>query len=179
MYIIGGSDRSSYLNKVLIFNPYDDFTHIEGPPLITKRRRHACGIMSNGQQSKIVVAGGYNRNGLSSVEIFDPTANKWIPGKEIHFFRNQMKHKIYLHAIWNVICILILFAGPPLPYKLYQSAMATSPDGGGVILFGGANMDKDDYKDTLLELRFGANEWTPLPQKLKQPRSGHVVIPIS
>ena len=31
----------------------------EGPSLITKRRHPACGIMTNGQQSKIVVAGGY------------------------------------------------------------------------------------------------------------------------
>ena len=42
--------------------------------------------MSNGQQSKIVVAGGTNENGndvLSSVEIFDTTTNNWIPGKDI------------------------------------------------------------------------------------------------
>ena len=62
-----------------------------------------------------------------------------------------------------------------MPYKLHSSAMATSPDGGGVILFGGYN---GDGKDEILELRFGANEWTVLPQKLNQPRSGHVVIPI-
>ena len=88
VFMIGGYvGSSSYLNKVLIFNPMNDFTHIEGPSLITKRGYHACGLMSNGQQSKIVVAGGRNGNGvLSSVEIFDPTVNNWIPGKEIHFF---------------------------------------------------------------------------------------------
>ena len=73
---------------------------------------------------------------------------------------------------------MILFAGPELPYKLGRSAMATSPDGGGVILFGGYNDDKNTYEDTILELRFDADEWTELPQKLNQPRSGHVVIPI-
>ena len=32
---------------------------------------------------------------ISSVEIFDPTANKWIQGKEIHFLNgNQMQNKI-------------------------------------------------------------------------------------
>ena len=72
-----------------------------------------------------------------------------------------------------------MFAGPNLPYKLYDSAMATSPDGGGVILFGGWNGDKGAAEDTLLELRFGADNWTILPQKLKQPRMSHVVIPIS
>merc|ERR1719510_1171156 len=117
----------------------NDFTHIDGPPLITKRRSHACGLMTNGQQSKIVVAGGWNRRGLSSVEIFDPTTNKWIPG-------------------------------PSLPYKLHNSAMATSPDGGGVILFGGFNTERRYYKeDTILELRYGSDKWTTLPQKLKQP----------
>ena len=74
---------------------------------------------------------------------------------------------------------MILFAGPELPYKLWDSAMATSPDGGGVILFGGWNEDKDDREDTLLELRFGADYWTILPQELKQPRNNPVVIPIS
>ena len=69
-----------------------------------------------------------------------------------------------------------IFAGPPLPYTLHYSAMATSPDGGGVILFGGYGKGKED---TLLELRFGADNWTILPQQLKQPREGHVVIPIS
>ena len=71
-----------------------------------------------------------------------------------------------------------MFAGPSLPYKVYDSAMATSPDGGGVILFGGYNYDKGAKEDTLLELRFGADKWTPLPQKLNQPRAYHVVIPI-
>ena len=74
---------------------------------------------------------------------------------------------------------MILFAGPDLPYKLTDSAMATSPDGGGVILFGGWNIDKGAIEDKILELRFGANEWTVLPQKLNQPRSQHVVIPIT
>ena len=65
-----------------------------------------------------------------------------------------------------------------MPYKLDGSAMATSPDGGGVILFGGYNWDKYAREDDLLELRFGADKWTPLPQKLNQPRDSHVVIPI-
>ncbi len=85
VYLIGGYG-TSFLNKVLIFNPMNGFTHIEGPSLITKRSLHACGLMSNGQQSKIIVAGGRNGNDyLSSVEIFDPTVNYWSPGKEIHF----------------------------------------------------------------------------------------------
>ena len=74
---------------------------------------------------------------------------------------------------------MILFAGPELPYRLADSAMATSPDGRGVVLFGGYNRDKRSVEDTLLELRYGADKWTILPQNLKQPRGHHVVIPIS
>ena len=71
-----------------------------------------------------------------------------------------------------------MFSGPSLPYKLASSAMATSPNGGGVILFGGRNDDKSANEGTILELRFNADEWTPLPQKLNQPRKQYVVIPI-
>ena len=74
---------------------------------------------------------------------------------------------------------MLHFAGPSLPYKLYDSAMATSPDGGGVILFGGKRDDHLGQDDTLLELRYGSDEWTTLPQKMKQPRVEHLVIPIS
>ena len=50
-----------------------------------------------------------------------------------------------------------MFAGPSLPYELGLSAMATSPSGGGVILFGGYNGDKKAKEDTILELRLGVN----------------------
>ena len=67
-----------------------------------------------------------------------------------------------------------------MPYRLYNCAMATSPDGGGVILFGGYNKDKFYPEDTILELRFDSNEWIPLPySKLNPSREGHVVVPIS
>ena len=79
-----------------------------------------------------------------------------------------------------------MFSGPSLPYKLAYSAMATSPDGRGVILFGGYTVDKEflsglkgGIDDTLLELRFDSDRWITLPQKLKQPRREHMVIPIS
>merc|ERR1739847_2257 len=102
----------------------DGFTHIEGPALKNKRNGHSCGVMSNGQQSKIVVAGGFHGSvWLSSVEILDTNVNKWI-------------------------------AGPELPYKLWNSAMATSPDGGGVILFGGEKGSA--ILSTNLEVRFDA-----------------------
>ena len=74
---------------------------------------------------------------------------------------------------------MILFAEPSLPYILSNTAMATSPNGGGVILFGGYNLDENAQVDTLLELRYRSYRWNTLPQKLTHPRSGHVVILIS
>ena len=96
VYIIGGYGTER-LNTVYIYNPMDGFTHIDGPALKTNRAGHSCGVLSYGKQSKIVAAGGWDGNDrLSSVEILDPTVNKWIAGKEIHFLkRNHMKHKIF------------------------------------------------------------------------------------
>ena len=77
IFVIGGRDKSlSFLNKVLIFNP-NNFNYTEGPNLITPRAFHTCSLMSNGHQSKIVVAQN------EEVEIFDPVLNNWIQGKEI------------------------------------------------------------------------------------------------
>ena len=78
----------------------DGFTHIEGPTLKNKRAMHACGLMSNGNKSIIVAAGGSQELGprgleLSTVEFFDPDDCNWIPGKLIQIIRNQMKHKIH------------------------------------------------------------------------------------
>ena len=64
--------------------------------------------------------------------------------------------------------------------------MVTSPDGGGVLLFGGYNYDyydKENYRynvdnmDNILELRYGSDKWTILSQRMKPKRQSHVVIP--
>ena len=63
--------------------------------------------------------------------------------------------------------------GPALPYSLSWSAMAESPDGRGVLLFGGYASE-----DSILELRAGANSWNILNITLENGREGHVVIPL-
>ena len=76
-----------------------------------------------------------------------------------------------------------LSTGPELPYFISSGAMASSPDGKGVILFGGKRQvpDLDKYSD-ILELRSDGKgwvgPWTTLTAKLQYPRSFHVVIPI-
>ena len=60
--------------------------------------------------------------------------------------------------------------------------MATSPDGNGVILVGGASPSTDNL-DSILELRADGQgwvgAWTTLTAKLQYARRIHTVIPIS
>ena len=72
---------------------------------------------------------------------------------------------------------LFCITGPSLPYSLSQSAMAKSPDGRGVILFGGRS-DENDYEKRILELRADDNSWTILDKTLENGRYAHVVIPL-
>ena len=66
--------------------------------------------------------------------------------------------------------------GPSLPNYQRNSAMARSPDGRGVLLFGGDNTWTNT--NTILELRAEANSWTILNITLQIGRSGHIVIPL-
>ena len=80
-----------------------------------------------------------------------------------------------------------LSTGPNLPYPIRGTAMATSPDGNGVILFGGLFDIKHRPKtnvlyDSILELKSNGQgnvgSWTTLTAKLKYPRQFPVLIPI-
>ena len=75
--------------------------------------------------------------------------------------------------LFSFFCII----GPSLPYGLHSSAIAKSPDGRGVILFGGRS-DENDYGKRILELCAGANSWTILDITLENGRYRHVVIPL-
>ena len=56
--------------------------------------------------------------------------------------------------------------------------MAESPDGRGVLLFGGYR-DGDVYEKRILELRAGADAWNFLNVTLEKSRHRHVVIPLT
>ena len=80
-----------------------------------------------------------------------------------------------------------IFTGPELPYPILGSAMASSPDGNGVILFGGYRLSapKGRYIDSILELRSDgqtpqgwARNWKTHTIKLQYARGYHVVIPV-
>ena len=66
--------------------------------------------------------------------------------------------------------------GPSLPYVLMYSAMTKSPDGRGVIIFGGHTAWYSEKR--ILELRAGASSWTIFDMTLENGRSNHVVIPL-
>ena len=75
-----------------------------------------------------------------------------------------------------------LSTGPKLPYDIDGGRMASSPDGNGVILFGGYSSSLQKPLASILELRSDGKgwlgPWTTLTAKLQYPRSFHVVIPI-
>ena len=70
---------------------------------------------------------------------------------------------------------LFCITGPSLPYGLQDSAMAESPDGRGVLLFGGQSKENHQEK-RILELRAGANSWNFLNVTLENARHSHAVI---
>ena len=83
IYVIGGRNETlGYMNEVWIFNPKNGFNKTQGLSMKTERMFHACGTMNDGNDTLIVVAGGYNENGsLDSVEIYNQTENKWFAGE--------------------------------------------------------------------------------------------------
>ena len=54
--------------------------------------------------------------------------------------------------------------------------MAESPDGKGVLIFGGYNQDNKIMENRILELRAGADSWTILNVTLQERRQSHSVI---
>ena len=75
--------------------------------------------------------------------------------------------------------IFFCITGPSLPYPLYGSAMVESPDGRGVMLFGGYSSHTNYDKNRILELRAGADSWNILNVPLEMARAYHVVIPLT
>ena len=89
---------------------------------------------------------------------------------------NQNEHQ-NLALIENLIILFFCITGPSLPYGLEWSAMAESPDGRGVLLFGGSIVN--GYEKRILELRAGADSWSILNLTLENARRWHVVIPLT
>ena len=92
--------------------------------------------------------------------------------------RNTLRKFLKEYIETYYICAIYpYFAGPSLPHTIHHTAMATSPNGRGVILFGGFTGMTDVAEDTIRELHYYSTDWTILPQKLKHPREDLTVIP--
>ena len=90
IYILGGIQNytrklKEYNHKnVWIASISDEITFSQGPSMLEERYSHACGTISFGNKNLIIVAGGITggRNEVrsSSVEILDPSTNRWVKG---------------------------------------------------------------------------------------------------
>ena len=181
IFVIGGWDGSDERDEVWIYNPQNGFARKRGPYLNTRRFGHSCSTMRDGEKTFILVAGGYSRNGeyFDSVEIYDPTDKNWYSGNIStnsipQFFLNHISTKEKHDLNSPLFCI----TGPSLPHGLEYSAMAESPDGRAVLLFGGYNGDENTFEDKILELRAGAKSWNILDVTLQEGRDQHLVIPL-
>ena len=88
-FIIGGIDYGYVSNATHIFS-FDDQTWQQGPPLTEGRYFHACGILKDGNDYIIVVAGGLDDQGLmlNSVELYNFGAGvSWYAGPEMTYPR--------------------------------------------------------------------------------------------
>ena len=89
----------------------------------------------------------------------------------------QQKNK-FINRQHNLECSSFSkIKGPVLPYRLQYSFMAETPDGRGVLLFGGQT-NKNFYEDRILELCAGDSSWNILNITLENGRREHVVIPL-
>jgi hypothetical protein len=81
--LCGGENDGGYLNECHYMDLVDH-SWSPGPSMMTKRRTHSCGIFKSAAhqgRNIVIAAGGYNGYYLDSVEMLDPTTNKWIEGK--------------------------------------------------------------------------------------------------
>ena len=83
IFVIGGDNGDKKTEFVWIFNPQDEFSYIEGPPLQYARFVHSCGLMKDENHSYVVVAGGHNKGRLDSVEILNLTTFEWSVGNRL------------------------------------------------------------------------------------------------
>ena len=103
IYILGGIQnytrklRENNDRNVWIASISDEITFSQGPSMLQGRFHHACGTISFGNKNLIIVAGGMtsdkNSGVTSSVEILDPSTNRWVQGM-FRIFRDS----VFIHS---------------------------------------------------------------------------------
>ena len=79
IYILGGY-QNSFTNNVWIASISDEITFSQGPSMLHSRYHHACATISIDNKNLIIVAGGGDGKSRSSMEILDPSINRWVEG---------------------------------------------------------------------------------------------------
>jgi hypothetical protein len=96
--LLCGGDNSGKILNECHYMDLEDHSWSQGPSMMTKRREHSCGIFKSAAhqgRNIVIIAGGFNGAYLDSVELLDPTTNKWNAGK------------IYLDFNY-IICVCVL-----------------------------------------------------------------------
>ena len=82
IYLTGGHNNSGFTDKVWIYNTAGSSSWTEGPRMNDGRGYHGCTVLHHDQRSWIVLAGGLNDDdAFKSMEILDPSRNKWVQGE--------------------------------------------------------------------------------------------------
>jgi hypothetical protein len=99
--LCGGQKNYGGILNECHYMDLEDHSWSPGPSMMTKRVEHSCVIFKSAAhqgRTVVIAAGGYNAyDNLDSVELLDPTTNKWIEGK------------IYLdfnYILWVCVCYL-------------------------------------------------------------------------
>ena len=94
VYILGGYQSGSPTNKVWIASISDEITFNQGPSMLHQRYYHACGTIPFGNKNLIVVAGGSTRHSEMSMEILDPSVNRWVEGTCVKSILSGIKQSL-------------------------------------------------------------------------------------
>ena len=146
--VIGGLQNDQKSSKTYYLNTEKE-DWVEGPQLKTKRWFHSCGRIRKNSQSaelSVIVAGGFDKSSLSSVEILDHGSTEWKVGPDlpIEIYYSQMVE----HLNGGVV----LVGGTSLFNNNYLDTLFQLPHGGADA------------------------EWIRMKQKLKVGRNNHVAF---
>ncbi len=149
---IGGKTDSNYVGKTYLFNAKVNKWTL-GSSLNIPRSGFSCGILkwqnpdTNNLENILVVAGGYDENGISS-------------SVELAFLNNNT-------FVWE--------KGPSLPKPIAEGTMIAFES--SVILIGGnQEIDDEDNGHFLYQLSSPDGNWTEMRQKTKLKRAKHVAF---
>ena len=104
--LIGGNTEDSDYSRSTFILPLgmEAGGASSGPELLSGRKDHACGIISNQAGHFAIVAGGYDGNYLSSTEIWQVDQDNWTPGPVLDY---KMVDSVGL-STWDGLSFLLI-----------------------------------------------------------------------